>query len=75
MTVPAAAAGWPPDHYSSRARGVALRDWLARRFGAVANTATRQNKEGWRGAKGGDVGVDVPGAFFVGGVERGGRLD
>ncbi len=62
VSVPAAAAAFPRDLYSSPVRRVALRDWLARRFGAVANTATAQNKAGWHGAKGGDVSVDAPGA-------------
>jgi hypothetical protein len=43
VRVPAGTAGPPPALLQGGpARAVALRDWLARRFAAVANTATRQ---------------------------------
>ncbi|GBF88111.1 hypothetical protein Rsub_00823 [Raphidocelis subcapitata] len=77
VRVPAATAGLPPALLQGgRARAVALRDWLARRFAAVANTATRQaragassspswNQAGWHGAKGGDITVDAPGQHVL----------
>ncbi|KAI8472241.1 MAG: hypothetical protein J3K34DRAFT_213442 [Monoraphidium minutum] len=60
VRVPAAVAGFPSHLWAGRVRKVALCDWLARRFSTLANTATRQNQQGWHGAKGGDVSMDAP---------------
>jgi hypothetical protein len=50
VRVSPAAAGLPAHLYESRVRRVALRDYLARRFAAGANTATRQVGPGGWGA-------------------------
>jgi hypothetical protein len=60
-----AAAQLPAQLYASRLRRTALADWLTRRLGAEANRASAAaagQAQGWHGAKGGDVHVDVPGA-------------
>jgi hypothetical protein len=64
--VPPAAAALPPELRSTRLRRTALADWLTRRLGAEANRASaaaQGQAQGWHGAKGGDVHVDVPGAL------------
>lgn len=62
--VPAAVAKFPAELWSSKLRRIALGDWLARKLAAEANRASAAaagQSQGWHGAKGGDVCVDLPG--------------
>jgi hypothetical protein len=64
--VPAAVAALPPELWSSKLRRIALGDWLARKLAAEANRASAAaagQAQGWHGAKGGDVTVDMPGGL------------
>ncbi|KAF6256247.1 hypothetical protein COO60DRAFT_1640911 [Scenedesmus sp. NREL 46B-D3] len=64
VQVPAAVAALPPELWSSKLRRIALADWLARKLAAEANRASAAaagQAQGWHGAKGGDVTVDLPG--------------
>jgi hypothetical protein len=66
--MPAAVAALPPDLWSSKLRRIALGDWLARKLAAEANRASAAaagQAQGWHGAKGGDVTVDLPGVCQV----------
>jgi hypothetical protein len=67
LQVPAAVAALPPELWSSKLRRIALGDWLARKLAAEANRASAAaagQAQGWHGAKGGDVTVDMPGGQF-----------
>lgn len=65
LQMPATVAALPPELWSSKLRRIALGDWLARKLAAEANRASAAaagQAQGWHGAKGGDVTVDLPGA-------------
>lgn len=69
LQVPPASAQLPPQLHSSKTRRIALADWLARKLSSEANRASAAaagQAQGWHGAKGGDVHVDMPGRAHIG---------
>ncbi|WIA16375.1 hypothetical protein OEZ85_013071 [Tetradesmus obliquus] len=68
VQMPATVAALPPELWSSKLRRIALGDWLARKLAAEANRASAAaagQAQGWHGAKGGDVTVDLPGQHVL----------
>uniref|UniRef100_A0A1D2A4R6 Isopentenyl-diphosphate delta-isomerase n=1 Tax=Auxenochlorella protothecoides TaxID=3075 RepID=A0A1D2A4R6_AUXPR len=68
VVVPAGTAGLPSHLLRPRPRRLACADFLARRFGeavAAAGGDVRAAAVGWAGAKGGEMGVDVPGQYVL----------
>ena len=68
VVVPAATAQFPAELVSTPARRIALADYLSRAFHRVVSTGghdQRQGGGGWSSAKGGELGIDVPGQHVL----------